>query len=86
MATDPRLQHVALLALAAYRLQQRRQRAVPDWRYSEGLASLLEAARHLPPRDPVELPRPRRRGQHGAAPEGSPGVGAGATPWRLIRA
>ena len=56
MAIDPRLQNVALLTLAAYRLRQRRQHQVPDWRGSVGLASLLEAARHLPPRDPWEMP------------------------------
>ena len=56
MSTDPRLQHVALLTLAAYRLQQRRQHEVPDWRTSEGLASLLEAARHRPEPRGVELP------------------------------
>ena len=59
MPTDPRLLSTEFLAIAAYRLQQRRQAArtaPPDWRYSEGLASLLEAARHLPQRGPFELP------------------------------
>ena len=40
MPTDPRLQNIALLTLAAYRLQQRLQHQVPYWRHSEGLASL----------------------------------------------
>ena len=57
MATDPRLQDVAFLALAAYRLRERRQREVPDWRFTEGLASLLDIARRLPRRDdPWSLP------------------------------
>jgi hypothetical protein len=56
MPSDPRLQNVQLLTLAAYRLQQRQQRAVPDWRTSVGMSSLLEAARHLPRREPWDLP------------------------------
>ena len=56
MATDPRLQNTALLALAAYRLRERRQREVPDWRFTEGLSSLLDIARRLPQRDPWDLP------------------------------
>ena len=59
MSTDPRLQNTALLTLAAWRIQQRHQAArtaPPDWRYSEGLAALLEAARHLPRREPWALP------------------------------
>jgi hypothetical protein len=56
MPSDPRLQDIQLLTLAAYRLQQRQQRAVPDWRYSVGMSALLEAARHLPRRGPWELP------------------------------
>jgi hypothetical protein len=56
MSTDPRLTNVALLTLAAYRIQQRRQHQVPDWRHTEGLASLLDAARHLPQRAPWSLP------------------------------
>jgi hypothetical protein len=56
MSTDPRLTNTALLTLAAYRLQQRRQHAVPDWRYTEGISSLLEAARRLPRREPWDLP------------------------------
>jgi hypothetical protein len=56
MATDPRLGNTSLLALAAFRIQQRRQQAVPDWRYTEGLAALLAAARSLPTRAPFALP------------------------------
>ena len=56
MRNDPRLASVELLTLAAYRIQQRRQRAVPDWRYTEGLSALLDAARHLPKREPFALP------------------------------
>jgi hypothetical protein len=56
MALDARLQNTALLTLAAYRLQQRRQRQVPDWRYTEGISALLEAARSLPKREPFALP------------------------------
>jgi hypothetical protein len=56
MTSDPRLQSVPLLALAAYRVQQRRQRQVPDWRYTEGISALLEAAKALPQRGPWELP------------------------------
>jgi hypothetical protein len=55
MATDPRLGNASLLALAAFRLQQRRQHQVPDWRYTEGISSLLAAARSLPRRDPWDL-------------------------------
>lgn len=53
---DPRLQNAALLALAAYRVRERRQRQVPDWRYSVGISQLLEAARSLPKRDPWAMP------------------------------
>jgi hypothetical protein len=56
MPIDPRLRDVQLLTLAAYRLQQRRQQQVPDWRQAEGLAALLDAARHLPRREPFDLP------------------------------
>jgi hypothetical protein len=56
MPIDARLANTALLTLAAYRLQQRRQHAIPDWRTTTGLASLLEAARGLPQRDPFALP------------------------------
>jgi hypothetical protein len=51
MSADPRLTNVQLLTLAAFRLQQRRQHHVPDWRQSEGLSALLDAARSLPRRD-----------------------------------
>jgi hypothetical protein len=55
MPVDPRLRDVQLLTLAAYRIQQRRHRHVPDWRTTEGLSALLEAARHLPRREPFAL-------------------------------
>jgi hypothetical protein len=47
---------VQLLTLAAYRLQQRQQHHLPDWRHAEGLCALLEAAKRLPQRGPWELP------------------------------
>jgi hypothetical protein len=47
---------VQLLTLAAYRLQQRQQHQVPDWRYTTGISALLEAARSLPKREPFALP------------------------------
>jgi hypothetical protein len=50
---DPRLADPILLALAAKRCQARQQ--TPDWRHTEGLAALLEAARHLPQREPFAL-------------------------------
>jgi hypothetical protein len=56
MATDPRLENTSLLALAAFRVQQRRQHAVPDWRHIVGISQLLEVARSLPTRGPWELP------------------------------
>jgi hypothetical protein len=56
MGLDARLQNTALLALAAFRLQQRRQHSVPDWRYTEGISALLAAAKALPRRDPWDLP------------------------------
>lgn len=56
MPTDPRLCDIQLLTLAAYRLQQRRQHQIPDWRSTEGLSALLAAARHLPQRGPWDLP------------------------------
>ena len=59
MATDPRLQDVQLLAVAAYRVHQRREAArkqPPDWRFSVGISTLLEAARALPRRDPWTMP------------------------------
>ena len=54
MISDPRLRSVELLTLAAYSLQQRRQRAVPDWRYTEGISALLAAAKALPRERPVD--------------------------------
>ena len=56
MTIDPRLTNVPLLMLAAFRVQQRRQRQVPDWRCTEGISSLLAAARSLPPGGPWDLP------------------------------
>jgi hypothetical protein len=55
MPSDPRLANVQLLTLAAFRVRRRRQEAVPDWRTSVGISSLLEAARHLPRRDPWDV-------------------------------
>ena len=57
MSVDPRLENVQLLTLAAYRLRQRRLTPQPaDWRNTQGLAALLDAARHLPRREPFDLP------------------------------
>jgi hypothetical protein len=56
MITDPRLTNVALLSLAAFRVQQRRQHQTPRWQDTEGLCALLEASRRLPQRGPWELP------------------------------
>lgn len=53
MAVDPRLVDPVILALAAKRRQARQQ--TPDWRTCEGLSSLLDAARHLPRREPFSL-------------------------------
>jgi hypothetical protein len=54
MAVDPRLADPILLVLAAKRRQATRH--VPDWRTTEGLSSLLAAARSLPTREPFALP------------------------------
>ena len=54
MSTDPRLADPLLLVLAATRRRARRQ--APDWRHTEGLASLLDAARPLPQQGPWSLP------------------------------
>ena len=56
MTTDPRLHNISLLTLAAMRVQHRQAHQVPDWRHTEGLHALLEAAKALPPRDPLALP------------------------------
>jgi hypothetical protein len=56
MPIDPRLENTALLTLAAYRLQQRRQHQPPRWQDTEGLCALLEASRRLPQREPFTLP------------------------------
>jgi hypothetical protein len=53
MSVDPRLADMTILVLAAKRCQAARQ--APDWRTSEGLSSLLAAARSLPRRDPWDL-------------------------------
>jgi hypothetical protein len=45
---------MTVLVLAAKRRQAKRQ--VPDWRTTEGLAALLQAARSLPTRAPFALP------------------------------
>jgi hypothetical protein len=49
MSVDPRLADPIILALAAKRRQAKRQ--VSDWRTSEGLYSLLQAAKALPRRE-----------------------------------
>ena len=56
MTTDPRLQDVSLLTLAAMRAAQRRR--TQDWQHTEGLHALLESARQqaLPRRSPWDLP------------------------------
>jgi hypothetical protein len=58
MTTDPRLQNVSLLTLAAMRVQHRLASQPPDWQHTEGLCALLEAARQqaVPPRDPWARP------------------------------
>jgi hypothetical protein len=59
MTIDPRLANAALLTLAAYRVQQRRQVArtqPPNWQQTTGISALLEAARALPRRDPWAMP------------------------------
>jgi hypothetical protein len=53
---DARLTDVSLLTLAAFRVRERRQRQIPDWRFSVGISQLLEAARALPRRGAWELP------------------------------
>jgi hypothetical protein len=50
---DPRLADPVLLALAAKRCQAKQQ--APDWRTTVGLSALLDAAKHLPRRDPWDL-------------------------------
>jgi hypothetical protein len=45
---------MTVLALAAKRCQAKQQ--APDWRCTEGLAALLQAARSLPTRAPFALP------------------------------
>ena len=45
MSVDPRLADMTLLVLAAKRRQAKRQ--APDWRASEGLHALLQAAKLL---------------------------------------
>jgi hypothetical protein len=54
VSVDARLADLTVLVLAAKRCQARQQ--VPDWRASEGLASLLDVARRLPQREPFALP------------------------------
>jgi hypothetical protein len=53
MKVDPRLADVTLLALAAKRRLAMRPAA---WEQTEGLCTLLEAARHLPKRGPWAMP------------------------------
>jgi hypothetical protein len=54
MPSDPRLADMTLLVLAARRCQARTQ--LPDWRSTEGISSLLAAAKALPQRGPWEMP------------------------------
>jgi hypothetical protein len=54
MPLDPRLADVTLLVLAAKR--RRATRPPVDWRHTEGLFALLQAARALPPPGPWALP------------------------------
>ena len=54
MNTDGRLADRTLLVLAAKRRLATRQ--APDWRCTEGISSLLAAAKALPQRDPWSLP------------------------------
>jgi hypothetical protein len=61
--TDPRLTDISLLCLAAKRAQARREaRDASDWERTTGLASLLEASRHLPTVEPWDLPELDHRG------------------------
>jgi hypothetical protein len=66
MPLDPRLGNNLLLMLAAKRAQAKHQTdAATAWEHGAGLASLLEAARHLPPRELWDLPDLERRGSLG---------------------
>ena len=53
---DPRLADLALLAVAAQRLRYRLEHPQPPawWLEGEGISSLIEAGRRLPPRTPEE--------------------------------
>jgi hypothetical protein len=51
MRLDPRLANLALLRLAAFRLQHGPP-PPPDWEQLEGLSAILDYAKRLPPRDP----------------------------------
>jgi hypothetical protein len=54
---DPRLADPVLLALAAKRLLHRQaQPPVPSWEETDGLASLLDYARRVPPCAPEAIP------------------------------
>jgi hypothetical protein len=64
---DPRLTDISLLCLAAKRARARYQlSAASAWQQGDGLASLLEASRHLPKVEPEDLPDLERRGPLGA--------------------
>jgi hypothetical protein len=57
MPIDARLGNDTILLLAAKRLAARREAdAASDWEHTVGLASLLEASRHLPKVEPWDLP------------------------------
>jgi hypothetical protein len=85
MATDPRLGNASLLALAAFRLQQRRQHQVPDWRYTEGISSLLASGPVLATQRPMGPVRRGHDDRDGQALGRSPHVAEGGGRWGLIR-
>jgi hypothetical protein len=66
---DPRLGNRTLLALAAQRALIRRGQPpyVVEWPESEGMSTLLDAAKHLPTRDPWALPDLEDTRQEGLA-------------------
>jgi hypothetical protein len=62
MPMDPRLSNDTLLLLAAKRLAFKREAdAASHWEHTTGLASLLEASRRLPQREPWSVDGLARR-------------------------